>query len=65
VLVEGLYRAYHEHPAKLPDEWQSSLPETEPERGRHIGDFIAGMTDRYAIARYHEVVGPVDMPEGF
>ena len=65
MLVKGLYRAYHQHPATLPDEWQSSLPETEPERGRHIGDFIAGMTDRYAIARYREAVGPVDMPEGF
>jgi dGTPase len=32
---------------------------------RRIGDFIAGMTDRYAITRYRELVGPVDMPEGF
>ncbi|HEX8532995.1 MAG TPA: hypothetical protein VF662_02415, partial [Allosphingosinicella sp.] len=32
---------------------------------RRIGDFIAGMTDRYAINRYRELVGPVQLPEGF
>ena len=32
---------------------------------RAIGDFVAGMTDRYAIRRYQELVGPVDLPEGF
>ncbi len=49
----------------MPEEWRNSLPESEPDRSRHISDFIAGMTDRYAIARYREVVGPVEMPEGF
>ena len=27
-------------------------------------DFIAGMTNRYAVARHREVVGPMEMPEG-
>jgi len=27
-----------------------------------IGDFIAGMTDRFAIARHEELVGPVNLP---
>ena len=31
----------------------------------HIADFIAGMTDRYAITRHCAVVGPVTLPEGF
>ena len=43
----------------------ATLPPEEPQRSRHIADFIAGMTDRYAIARYREVVGPIDLPEGF
>ena len=64
-LIAGLFAAYRSHPDRLPPEWRATLPETDPARGRHIGDFIAGMTDRYAIARYREVVGPVDMPEGF
>jgi dGTPase len=29
---------------------------------RTIGDFIAGMTDRFAIARHEELVGPVSLP---
>jgi dGTPase len=32
---------------------------------RTIGDYIAGMTDRYAIRRHEELVGPAEMPEGF
>ena len=35
----------------------------EPARMRHIGDFIAGMTDRYAVTRYREAIGPVTMPD--
>ena len=41
------------------------LPEAEPERSRHIADFIAGMTDRYAVRCYQDVVGAIDLPEGF
>ena len=48
-----------------PAEWRATLPADEPHRTRHIADFIAGMTDRYAIARHCEVVGPVEMPDGF
>jgi dGTPase len=29
---------------------------------RTIGDFIAGMTDRYAISRHEELVGPANLP---
>ncbi len=64
-LVTGLYAAYVDKPDRLPGEWYATLPDADPDRSRHIGDFIAGMTDRYAIARYREVVGPIDMPEGF
>ena len=33
------------------------MPEVEPERSRHIADFIAGMTDRYAMERYRQIYG--------
>ena len=64
-LVTGLFTAYAQNPDRLPDEWRETLPDADPARSRHIGDFIAGMTDRYAIARYRQTVGPIDMPEGF
>jgi dGTPase len=63
-IVAGLIDAYLADPARLPPDWRDRLPPDEPARTRHIGDFIAGMTDRYAVARYRELVGPVEMPEG-
>jgi dGTPase len=63
-IVGGLAEAYRADPALLPEGWHARLPDAEPDRTRHIADFIAGMTDRYAVARYREAVGPVEMPEG-
>lgn len=65
MIVSGLFTAYRDDLARLPESWRATLPEGEPGRSRHIGDFIAGMTDRYAANRYRELVGPVDLPEGF
>ncbi len=64
-VVDGLFAAYMADPAAIPTEWRDRLPSAEPARSRHIADFIAGMTDRYAIARYRELIGPIDLPEGF
>ncbi len=64
-VVAGLFAGYADDPARMPPEWREALPAEEPGRSRHIADFIAGMTDRYAIARYREVCGTIDLPEGF
>jgi dGTPase len=64
-VVAGLAAAYKEDPARLPARWRETLPAEEPQRTRHIGDFIAGMTDRYALSRYRELVGPIEVDEGF
>ncbi|MES2441834.1 MAG: deoxyguanosinetriphosphate triphosphohydrolase [Pseudomonadota bacterium] len=64
-IVAGLFAAYAADPALMPDEWREALPAAEPTRSRHIADFVAGMTDRYAIRRYRELVGPLELPEGF
>ncbi len=64
-VVARLFAAYRAEPALLPREWRAALPDGEPAATRHIGDFIAGMTDRYAIARHRDIVGPVDLPERF
>ena len=61
-LLAGLFGAYRADPALLPPEWR---PEDEAGALRAIGDFIAGMTDRYAIRQYRDLIGPVDLPEGF
>ncbi|SFP73726.1 deoxyguanosinetriphosphate triphosphohydrolase [Sphingomonas rubra] len=64
-VVSGLFAAFRDDPAALPDEWRERLPADEPWRSRHVADFIAGMTDRYAVTQYRRVVGPVELPEGF
>ncbi len=64
-IVAGLFAAYAAEPRTIPQEWRERLPAEEPARSRHIADFIAGMTDRYAVTRYREVVGAIDLPEGF
>ena len=42
--------------------WAAQLPVAEPARSRHIADYIAGMTDRFAISAYSRVFGQA--PEG-
>ncbi len=62
-LLAGLFEAYRQDPALLPPEWRPASGAGMALRG--IGDFIAGMTDRYAIRQYRELVGPAELPEGF
>lgn len=64
-IVSGLFAVYRDDPATIPEEWRERLPAEDPDRSRHIADFIAGMTDRYAVSRYRDLVGPIDLPEGF
>ena len=64
-VVAGLFAAYTQDSALLPEGWRARLPNDEPDLSRHISDFIAGMTDRFAIKCYRAVVGPIDLPEGF
>ena len=62
-VVAGLFAAYRDDPSLLPVDWRTEQDETQ--RLRTIGDFIAGMTDRFAVARHRELVGPVDLPDRF
>ena len=56
-VIARLYAGYSQDPAKLPESWRATLPSGEPGRSRHVADFIAGMTDRYAINCYGELFG--------
>lgn len=55
VIVTDLFDAYHADPALMPPEWRADCPVDDPARSRHIADFIAGMTDRYAERRHAEI----------
>ncbi len=62
-VVANLAAAYRDDPRRLPPDWQAEGDRLSTTR--RIGDFVAGMTDRYAIARHRDLVGPVELPEGF
>jgi dGTPase len=52
-VVRDLFAHYDAHPDDLPAEWQEGLAGVEEAaRARRIADFIAGMTDRYALAEH-------------
>ncbi|VWX58730.1 deoxyguanosinetriphosphate triphosphohydrolase [Sphingorhabdus sp. 109] len=57
MMVGDLVQAYREQPKLMPQSWAAALPEVEPDRIRHIADFLAGMTDRYARNRHAEIFG--------
>jgi len=61
-VVARLFAAYEQDSTLLPREWQAGLPDDEPHRTRRIADFIAGMTDRYAIDQCTRIYGRA--PEG-
>ncbi|WP_439534971.1 deoxyguanosinetriphosphate triphosphohydrolase [Polymorphobacter sp.] len=61
-VVTDLFAVLHDQPEALPADWQASLPADEPARARHICDFVAGMTDRYALRRYEQLIGPSPLP---
>jgi dGTPase len=62
-VVANVFNALHSRPDTLPDDWAAALPAEEPARARHIGDFVAGMTDRYALHVHERLVGPSPLPD--
>ncbi len=61
-VVAGLFAALGDDPRALPERWRETLPAEQPARARHIADFVAGMTDRYALRTYERLVGPSPLP---
>jgi dGTPase len=52
-VVRELFARYSAHPADLPAEWTEGIDALdEASRIRRIADFIAGMTDRFALAEH-------------
>jgi dGTPase len=52
-VVRRLFARYRAKPADLPAEWQDGFAALdEAAQVRRIADFIAGMTDRYALAEH-------------
>jgi dGTPase len=55
-IVIDLFERYRKSPGDLPPEWlEATAQETDTERARRIGNFIAGMTDRYALIEHQRL----------
>ncbi len=55
-IIQALYRHYLEHPEQIPADFQPQLDiEGLP---RVVCDYVAGMTDKYAIFKFSEIFVP-------
>lgn len=54
-VLRDLFARYIENPEALPAEWRHTLPAEARARARHVADFIAGMTDRYALSEHRRL----------
>lgn len=56
-VIARLCDAYTADPQLMTPGWAERLPEAQPARARHMADYIAGMTDRYAMDQYRRIFG--------
>lgn len=61
-IIKRLSFAYLEDSNLMPLEWQHKLPDEHTSRARVVADFIAGMSDRFAVERFTAIYG--ERPEG-
>lgn len=55
-VVSDLFDAYFDSPDQMPEEWLSGWGKLdERQRARQICDFVAGMTDRYALLEHQRL----------
>jgi len=55
-LTEEVFRLLHSDPTLLPDDWRARAGEAGTERAAIIvGDYVAGMTDRYAMDEHRRL----------
>ncbi|WP_330450637.1 deoxyguanosinetriphosphate triphosphohydrolase [Paracoccus marcusii] len=59
-MLNDLFPLYLDHPDRLPDQWRdAAMRLNDPtERARLVLDYVAGMTDRYAIAEHQRLIQP-------
>jgi dGTPase len=58
IIIEMLYMRFLEHPEELPAEIQRINHERAEPTARAVVDYIAGMTDRYALKIFNDLYVP-------
>ncbi len=62
-IVREMFEIFMEDPGMLPDDgWQKwALKGNEAQKAHVISDYIAGMTDRYALQEYQKLTDPMSI----
>ncbi len=56
-MLQRLFEYYHNHPEQLPEDFQPQMSFDGLERT--VCDYVAGMTDNYAVDKYTEIFIPI------
>lgn len=58
-MLNRMFPLYLNAPANMPDQWRATAEAAadETQRARVVLDYVAGMTDRYAIAEHQRLFG--------
>ncbi len=57
-IVRRLFQAYCGDPTAMPADWAAKASQDAGERARAVADYIAGMTDRFALGEYRRLFDP-------
>ncbi|MEM6307945.1 MAG: deoxyguanosinetriphosphate triphosphohydrolase, partial [Pseudomonadota bacterium] len=57
-IILDLFGFYMSDPTLLPQSWQDdiAMAQTDAALARHVADYIAGMTDRFALQQHQRLV---------
>ena len=57
-IINGIFEHYAENPDKLPEDYRLLAERDGDGVRRAVSDYVAGMTDKYAIYQYNEIFVP-------
>ena len=58
-VVEELFSTFAEAPELMPAEWNACAALDATARARVVADYIAGMTDRFALQEHRKLTDPM------
>jgi dGTPase len=60
-VVKELFAIFMDSPSVLPDDWRQAAQAAEDQtaRARVVADYIAGMTDRFALHEHRDLTDPM------
>jgi len=64
-IIGDLFGVFIADSRLLPLQFQPPAGQAEPDRARAVADYIAGMTDRYAIREHRRIFAVEEMPVSF